>query len=39
MLGVDLTDAGFYAWVLSEFRSRLVAGFAEALLYDTLLTF
>ncbi|APT30067.1 hypothetical protein MCBMB27_00776 [Methylobacterium phyllosphaerae] len=38
LLGLDLTDPGFDASVLSEFRSRLVAGEAEALLFDTLLT-
>jgi transposase len=37
-VGLDLTDPGFDASVLSEFRSRLVAGEAEALLFDTLLT-
>nr|WP_244435359.1 KUP/HAK/KT family potassium transporter [Methylobacterium sp. B34] len=35
----DLTDPGFDASVLSEFRSHLVVGGAEALLSDTLLTF
>ncbi|WP_244492094.1 transposase [Methylobacterium sp. Leaf361] len=38
LLGLDLTDPGFDASVLSQFRSRLVAGEAEALLFDTLLT-
>lgn len=38
LLGLDLTDPGFDASVLSEFRSRLVAGHAETLLLDTLLT-
>ncbi|WP_245274593.1 hypothetical protein [Methylobacterium sp. 285MFTsu5.1] len=33
-----MTDAGFDASVLSEFRSRVAAGGTEALLYDTLLT-
>jgi transposase len=28
LLGLELTDAGFDASVLSEFRSRLVAGHA-----------
>lgn len=38
LLGLDLTNRGFDASVLSEIRSRLVAGEAEALLFDTLLT-
>ena len=38
MLGLDLTDPGFHHTVLSEFRTRLVAGEAEQLLLDTLLT-
>lgn len=38
MLGLDLTDSGFDHTVLSEFRTRLVAGEAEQLLLDTLLT-
>ncbi len=37
LLGLDLTDPGFDASVLCEFRSRLVAGHAETLLLDTLL--
>ena len=37
LLGLDLADPGFDASVLSEFRSRLVAGGADALLLDTLL--
>jgi transposase len=37
LLGLELTDAGFDASVLSEFRSRLVAGGAEEHLLDTLL--
>jgi len=37
-LGLELTDAGFDFSVLSEFRARLVAGAAEHLLLDTLLT-
>src|SRR5918911_488399 len=37
-LGLDLTDPGFEASVLSEFRSRLIAGHAEQLLLDTMLT-
>src|SRR2546430_9245130 len=38
LLGLELTDPGFDASVLSEFRSRLVAGGAAALLFETLLT-
>jgi transposase len=38
VLGLDLTDPGFHHTVLSEFRARLVAGEAEHLLLDTLLT-
>ena len=38
VLGLDLTDPGFHHTVLSEFRTRLVAGEAEHLLLDTLLT-
>jgi transposase len=34
----ELTDAGFDASVLSAFRSRLIAGAAESLLFETLLT-
>jgi len=37
LLGLELADPGFDASVLSEFRSRLVVGGAEALLLDTLL--
>ena len=37
LLGLELADPGFDASVLSEFRSRLVAGGAETLLLDTLL--
>jgi transposase len=37
-LGLELTDPSFDASVLSEFRSRLVAGQSERLLFDTLLT-
>ena len=37
LLGLELTDPGFDASVLSEFRGRLVAGGAEELLLDTLL--
>src|SRR5213075_628877 len=36
-LALDLTDPGFDASVLSEFRSRLVAGQAEMGLFETLL--
>ncbi|MBV9174515.1 MAG: IS1182 family transposase [Chloroflexi bacterium] len=37
LLGLDLTDPGFDHTVLSEFRSRLVAGHAEVVLLDALL--
>src|SRR6266511_5644888 len=37
-LSLELTDPGFDHTVLSEFRTRLVAGQAEQLLLDTLLT-
>jgi transposase len=37
VLGLELTDTGFDSTVLSEFRTRLVHGSAEALLFDTLL--
>lgn len=37
VLRLELTDAGFDASVLSEFRARLRAGAAERLLLDTLL--
>jgi transposase len=37
LLGLELTDPGFDASVLCEFRTRLVAGSAEALLFETLL--
>lgn len=37
VLRLELTDCGFDASVLSEFRSRLVAGGAEARLLDALL--
>ena len=36
-LALDLTDDGFDASVLSEFRSRLIAGKAELLLFETML--
>ncbi len=37
-LGLELTDAGFDHSVLSEFRDRLIAGGAEDLLLNTMLT-
>lgn len=37
-LGLELTDRGFDASVLSEFRSRLLEGQAETLLFETLLS-
>ncbi|KAB1074290.1 transposase [Methylobacterium planeticum] len=37
LLALELPDPGFDASVLSEFRTRLVVGHAEALLFDTLL--
>jgi transposase len=37
-LALELTDPGFDASVLCEFRQRLIAGSAENLLLDTLLT-
>jgi len=37
-LALELTDPGFDASVLSEFRSRLIAGNAELLLFETMLT-
>jgi transposase len=37
LLGLELSDPGFYFSVLSEFRDRLLAGRAEALLLDILL--
>jgi transposase len=36
-LGLELTDPGFDASVLSEFRTRLLAGQAEATLFDLML--
>jgi transposase len=36
-LCLDLEDAGFHYSVLSEFRARLLAGAAEALLFEALL--
>ncbi len=38
LLGLELTDAGFDASVLSEFRSRLGAGHAEERLLEKMLT-
>lgn len=38
LLSLELTDPGFDFTVLSEFRTRLVAGAAELLLFETLLT-
>jgi transposase len=35
VLGLSLTDPGFDHTVLSEFRSRLIAGKSEGLLLDT----
>jgi transposase len=37
-LALDLTDPGFDASVLSEFRQRLITGHAELLLFETMLT-
>jgi transposase len=37
VLRLELTDPGFDASILSEFRSRLIGGSAEYLLFDTLL--
>ena len=38
-LGLELQDSGFDFTVLSQFRSRLIAGHAEALLFETLLAY
>jgi transposase len=38
VLRLELTDPGFDASVLSAFRTRLIAGAAESLLFDTVLT-
>jgi transposase len=38
LLSLELTDPGFDASVLCEFRARLVAGSAELWLFETLLT-
>ena len=37
-LALELTDPGFDASVLSEFRQRLITGQAELLLFETMLT-
>jgi len=37
-LALELTDPGFDASVLSEFRTRLLRGHAELLLFETMLT-
>lgn len=37
-LGLELTDPGFDASVLSEFRTRLIAGQAEAQLFELMLS-
>lgn len=37
LLGLDLTDPGFDASVLSEFRARLIEGHAEQLLLEKML--
>jgi transposase len=37
-LALELTDSGFDASVLSEFRQRLITGQAELLLFETMLT-
>lgn len=37
-LALELTDPGFDASVLSEFRGRLIDGHAEQMLFETLLT-
>ena len=37
-LALELTDPGFEASVLSEFRQRLITGHAELLLFETMLT-
>jgi transposase len=38
LLGLELEDPGFDASVLSDFRGRLLAGSAELLLFETVLT-
>lgn len=37
-LALELTDPGFDSSILSEFRTRLIAGNAELLLFETMLT-
>jgi len=37
-LAMELTDPGFNSSILSEFRTRLIAGNAELLLFETMLT-
>ncbi len=37
-LSLELTDPGFDSSILCEFRSRLIAGGAETLLFETMLT-
>jgi len=37
-LALELTDSGFDSSILSEFRTRLIAGNAELLLFETMLT-
>jgi transposase len=37
-LGLELTDVGFDGSVFSEFRTRLVAGGAEQVLFETMVT-
>jgi len=36
-LGLELTDSGFHFSVLSEFRSRLIEGKVEHLLFEKML--
>jgi transposase len=38
LLGLELSDPGFDASVLVEFRQRLLANHEESLLFDLLLT-
>jgi transposase len=38
LLGLELTDSGFDHTVLSEFRTRLLIGQSEHLLFETLVT-
>ena len=37
VLGLELTDQGFHYSILSEFRSRLIDGQAEQIMFETLL--